>query len=64
MKDAAERRVREAADKARKQAVVAGFLAAAASLMGLVAAAWAAGVGREHQSTRQYPRLFGAERFW
>jgi hypothetical protein len=64
MKEAAEVRVREAADKARKQAVVAGFLAAAASLLGLVAATWAAGVGREHQSARQYPRLFGAERFW
>lgn len=64
MKDAAEQRVREAADKARKQAVVAGFLAAAASLAGLVAAAWAAGVGREHQNTREYPRILGAERFW
>lgn len=64
MKDAAEQRVREAADKARKQALVAGFLAAAASLAGLVAAAWAAGIGREHQHTRLYPRLFGAERFW
>lgn len=64
MKDAAEQRVRDAADKARKQAVIAGFLAAAASLMGLVAATWAAGMGREHQHTRQYPRIFSAERFW
>ena len=64
MKDAAERHLRDAADKARKQAVVVAFLAAAASLMGLVAAAWAAGVGREHQSTRQYPRILAAERFW
>jgi hypothetical protein len=64
MKEAAEQRVREAADKARKQAVVAGFLAAAASLAGLVAASWAAGVGREHQNTREYPRILGAERFW
>jgi len=64
MKDAAERRVREAADKARKQAVVAGFLAAAASLIGLVAATWAAGLGREHQAARQYPTMFGARRFW
>jgi len=64
MKEAAEVRVREAADKARKQAVIAGFLAAAASLLGLVAATWAAGIGREHQTTRQYPSLFGAERFW
>ena len=64
MKEAAETRVREAADKARKQAVVAGFLAAAASLLGLVAATWAAGIGREHQHTRRYPALFGAERFW
>jgi hypothetical protein len=64
MKEAAERRVREAADKARRQAVVAGFLAAAASLLGLVAATWAAGVGREHQNTRHYPTIFGAERFW
>lgn len=64
IKDATERRVREAADKARKQAVVAGFLAAAASLAGLVAAAWAAGIGREHQTSRLYPRLFGRERFW
>jgi hypothetical protein len=64
MKDTAERRVRDAADTARKQGVVAAFLAAAASLMGLVAAAWAAGVGREHQTTRQYPRILAAERFW
>jgi len=64
MKEAAERRVREAADKARKQAVVAGFLAAAASLLGLVAATWAAGIGREHQNARQYPVLFGSARFW
>lgn len=64
MKEAAERRVREAADKARKQAVVAGFLAAAASLMGLMAAVWAAGIGREHQAARQYPSIFGSQRFW
>jgi hypothetical protein len=64
MKDAAEQRVREAADKARKQAVIAGFLAAAASLMGLVAATWAAGMGLEHQGARLYPRIFAAERFW
>jgi hypothetical protein len=64
MKDAAERGVREAADKARKQAVIAGFLAAAASLAGLVAAAWAAGMGHEHQNTRQYPTVFSASRFW
>jgi len=64
MKESAEQRVREAADKARKQAVIAGFLAAAASLMGLVAATWAAGMGRDHQTTRQYPRIFSSERFW
>jgi len=63
MKEAAEQRVRDAADKARKQAVIIGFLTAAASLMGLVAATWASDLGREHQSTRQYPRFF-AERFW
>jgi hypothetical protein len=64
MKETAERRVREVADKARKQAVVAGFLAAAASLTGLVAAVWAAGAGREHQTSRQYPSAFGSRRFW
>lgn len=64
MKDAAEQRVRDAADKARKQAVVAGFLAAAASLIGLVAAAWAAGIGQEHQTARLYPRILASERFW
>ncbi len=64
MKDAAEQKVREAADKARKQAVVAAFLAAAASLAGLIAAAWAAGMGHEHKSTRQYPTVFAASRFW
>ena len=64
MKETAEQRVREAADRARKQAVIAGFLAAAASLMGLVAATWAAGMGRDHQTTRQYPRIFSSERFW
>jgi len=64
MKEAAERRVREAADKARKQAVIAGFLAAAASLAGLVAAVWAAGMGHEHQHSRQYPTVLAAQRFW
>ncbi len=64
MKDAAEQKVREAADKARKQAVVAAFLAAAASLAGLIAAAWAAGMGHEHKNTRQYPTVFSASRFW
>lgn len=64
MKEAAERNVREAADKVRKQGVVAGFLAAAASLIGLVAAVWAAGMGHEHQNARQYPTVFSAQRFW
>jgi hypothetical protein len=64
MKDKAAQTVRDAADKARKQAVIVGFLTAAASLMGLVAATWAAGIGWEHQSTRQYPNLFASERFW
>jgi hypothetical protein len=64
MKDAAEQRVRDAAEKARKQAVIAGFLAAAASLAGLIAAAWAAGMGHEHKNTRQYPSVFSASRFW
>jgi hypothetical protein len=64
MKDAAEQQVREAADKARKQAVIAGFLVAAASLMGLLAAVWAAGIGQEHQTARLYPKIFAAERFW
>lgn len=64
MKDAAEQRVREAAEKARKQAIVAAFLVAAASLAGLVAAAWAAGMGHEHKNTRQYPTMFSASRFW
>ena len=64
MKEAAEQKVREAADKARKQAVVAAFLAAAASLAGLIAAAWAAGMGHEHKNTRQYPTVFSSSRFW
>jgi hypothetical protein len=64
MKAKAEQTVREAADKARKQAVIVGFLTAAASLIGLVAATWAAGMGWDHQSTRQYPSLFASERFW
>jgi hypothetical protein len=64
MKETAERRVREAADKARKQAVIAGFLAVSASLLGLVAAVWAAAIGREHQNSRRYPVVFGSARFW
>ncbi|MGD9803554.1 MAG: hypothetical protein AB7E81_04045 [Hyphomicrobiaceae bacterium] len=64
MKESAEQHVREAADKARKQGVLVGFLTAAASLMGLVAATWAAGLGREHQNTSEYPRLFASEHFW
>jgi hypothetical protein len=64
MKEAAERKVRETADKARKQAIIIGFLTAAASLMGLVAATWAADLGREHKMARHYPKFFSSERFW
>lgn len=62
---AAEAKVREAADRARKAAALAGFLAAAALAVGCVAACGGAAIGARHREEGTAPRLlFGRSRFW
>ncbi|HKU95527.1 MAG TPA: hypothetical protein VJR58_09635 [Vineibacter sp.] len=61
---AADTKVREAADKARKASAVAAFLTAATLLVGGVAAAAGASLGGRHRDERTAVRFFGRERFW
>ncbi|MBV9836093.1 MAG: hypothetical protein JO055_16870 [Alphaproteobacteria bacterium] len=62
---AADAKVREAADRARRAAAVAGFLTAAALAVGLVAACAGAAVGARHREQGTAPALlFGRSRFW
>jgi hypothetical protein len=61
---AAEVRIREAADKARKAAAVAAFLTAATLLIGCAAAAAGAGLGGRHRDERTAARFWGSSRFW
>ena len=58
-----ELKVREAANKARKAAVLAGFLAAASLLISCVAACLAAASGGRHRDEGRMAVLFG-HRFW
>jgi hypothetical protein len=54
----AARITKEAADKARKAAVAAGFLTAASLLLSLAAAWWGAQRGGHHRDTSRPARLF------
>jgi hypothetical protein len=60
----AEAKLREAAERARKAAALAGFLAAAALAVGCVAACAGAAIGARHREEGKAPRLLGRERFW
>lgn len=60
----AEAQVRAAADKARKTAAIAAFLAAATLLIACAAACAGAAMGGRHRDEQTPVRLFGASRFW
>ena len=60
----AEQKAREVAETARRGAVIAAFLAAGVSLVGLLAAIWGASVAGTHLETNRQLRVFGQERFW
>ena len=59
-----EIKAREAADKARKTAVITGFMAADSLLIGLAAACAAASLGGRHRDENSAPALFYGRRFW
>ena len=59
-----EIKTREATDKARKAAVIGGFITAVSLLIGLVAACVAAGAGGKHRDEGRSPSFFGHHRFW
>jgi len=61
---AAADKARDAAESARRVGVMSGFLLAAVSLLGLVAAALGAGSGGHHRDRSIVPRVFGATRLW
>jgi hypothetical protein len=58
-----EIKAREQADKARRAAVVTGFIAAASLLISLVIACYFAGIGGRHRNEGRSP-LFHGHRFW
>ena len=59
-----EIKARQVADKARKAAVIAGFITAASLLISLVVACVPAGVGGKHREEGRSPHFFGHRRFW
>lgn len=61
---AAEQKARDAADKARKATLIAGFLAAATMAIGAAAACAGAALGARHRDERTLVVLFGSKRFW
>jgi hypothetical protein len=60
----AQAKAREAVDVARRNAALAGFLAAASLLISLVAATAGAGLGGRHRDENSAATMFGASRFW
>jgi hypothetical protein len=58
-----EVKAREAADKARKTAVITGFMAGASLLIGLAAACAGASLGGRHRDENLAPAFYG-RRFW
>jgi len=58
-----EIKAREQADKARRAAIITGFIAAASLLISLVAACYFAGIGGRHRNEGRSP-LFHGHRFW
>jgi hypothetical protein len=58
-----EIKARDQADKARKSAIITGFMAAASLLVSMLAAIAAAAAGGRHRDENQIP-LFSGHRFW
>lgn len=58
-----ELKAREQAEKARKSAVIAAFIAAASLLISLIAAITAAALGGKHRDENRIP-AFAGHRFW
>jgi len=61
---AAEQKARDAADKARKAALITAFAAAATLLLGCAAACAGAAAGAKHRAENTAVTFFGASRFW
>jgi hypothetical protein len=61
---AAEQKARDAADAARKTAILAAFLAAATLAIGCAAACAGAAVGARHRDERTAVTFLGSTRFW
>ena len=59
-----ENTARDAAETARKSAILLAFLTAAVSLAGLVAAAWGASEGGHDRDAERMPTVFGTRRLW
>lgn len=61
---AAEQKVRDAADAARKAALITAFAAAATLLLGCAAACAGATAGAKHRAENTEVMFFGSRRFW
>lgn len=61
---AAEQKVRDAADKARKAALITAFATAATLLLGCAAACAGATAGAKHRAENTAVTFFGSSRFW
>ena len=61
---AAEQKVRDAADQARKATLIAAFLAAATLAIGCAAACAGSALGARHRDENTLLVLFGSSRFW
>lgn len=61
---AAEQKARDAAEAARKTAIIAAFLAAATLAIGCAAACAGAALGARHRDERTTVGFFGSTRFW
>jgi len=61
---AAEQKVRDAADAARKAALITAFAAAATLLLGCAAACVGASAGAKHRAENTAVMFFGSRRFW
>lgn len=61
---AAEQKVRDAADAARKAALITAFAAAATLLLGCAAACVGATTGAKHRAENTEVMFFGSRRFW
>ena len=59
-----ELKAREQVDRARKATVIAGFITAAALLIGCVMACFAAGIGGRHRDEGRAAMFFGHPKFW